>query len=61
MKQQVKDNNSRLVGYIGTTNTGTVVTDANNRLLGTTSKDGTFDRNHRKISQTPVPGLLLKK
>lgn len=62
MRREIKDKNSRLIGYFKDTSDGDVeVYDHNSRFLGKATNEGTFDHNHRLVSQSNVPGLLLER
>lgn len=60
-RRYIYDFRKRLVGYIeGNSLTGwNRVWDKNMSLLGYVTKDGTYDKLRRKISDEQMPGLLL--
>jgi hypothetical protein len=61
VREAQKDNNNRLIGYFEEEANGDIkVYDHNSRFRGTATDEGTFDHNHRRISQSKIPGLLLE-
>jgi hypothetical protein len=59
MREAIKDKNSKLVGYVKVEGDKTKVYDKNSGLLGEASSKGTFDKNHKLITKSNLPGLFF--
>ena len=60
MREPLYGRNSQLIGYVKATSDGTEVYDKNSTLLGKVTSEGTFDKNHRLIARSQLPGLLIE-
>jgi hypothetical protein len=60
MREPLYGNNSELIGYIKESGDVIEVFDKNSVLKGRVTSEGTFDRNHRLVARSRIPGLLLK-
>lgn len=58
--EPVRDRNGRTIAYLKVEGSGrTTVTDCNGALLGHADRNGTFDRNGSRVSDSAIPGLLV--
>lgn len=62
MRRPIKDNNSVLIGYYKDMPNGDIeVYDQNSTFLGKATNEGTFDKNHKLITRSKEPGLLVER
>lgn len=59
-KEVLKDDCGRVIGYVDDRGSEQVVMDDCQRVVGYVNDRGTFDDCRRQVSQSKIPGLVLR-
>ncbi len=60
LMEAIRDRNGKLIGYLDRRGDRTYVRDANGALLGYSDGRATYDRNGKRLLNSPQPAFLLK-